>query len=146
MTYRRWARIMVLEQNQSSPASRTKCRRNITVLDTNRVPMAFIEIIGFNHPSNSYRVAEELNIPLFTILSPHQRSLLSGLQPSRAWWDFDPALPEDTKRRMYFMEQAAVLGTPRGRTSDAHPNLTPSLDKPDFLEKWGSLDRLFQGA
>ena len=103
----RGAGFVVLEQNQSSPVSGTRCRPGITVLDTHRQPLAFIEIVRSNRPSNSYHVAGELNIPLFTILAPHRRSLVPGLQPSRPWWDFDPTLPEDTTRQMYFMEQVA---------------------------------------
>ena len=99
--------FVILEQNQTSPVSGTKCRPDITVLDTHRQPMAFIEIVRSNRPSNSYRVAKELNIPLFTILAPHRRSLIPSLQPSRPWWDFDPTLPEDTKRQMCFMEQVS---------------------------------------
>ena len=103
----RGAGFVVLEQNQSSPVSGTKCRPDITVLDTHRRPMAFIEIVRSNRPSNSCRVAEEMNIPLFTILAPHRRSLVPGLQPTCPWWDFDPTLTEDTKRQMHFMEQVA---------------------------------------
>ena len=103
----RGAGCVVLEQNQHSPVSGTRCRPDITVLDTRRQPLAFIEIVRSNRPTNSYRVAEELNIPLFTILAPHGRSLVPGLHPSRPWWDFDPTLPEDTKRQMYFMEKVA---------------------------------------
>ena len=103
----RGAGFVVQEQNQYSPVSGTRCRPDITVLDTHRQPMAFIEIVRSNRPTNSYRVAEELNIPLFTILAPHRRSLVPGLHPSRPWWDFDPALPEGNKRQMYFMEKVA---------------------------------------
>ena len=69
--------------------------------------MAFIEIVRSNRPSKSVRVAKELGIPLFTILAPERRSLSPGLRPSRPWWDFDPTLPEETKRQMYFMEKVA---------------------------------------
>ena len=103
----RGAGFVVLEQNQSSPVSGTKCRPDITVLDTHRQPLAFIEIVRSNRPTNSYRVAEELNIPLFTILAPHRRSLVPSLLSSRPWWDFDPTLPEDTKRQMAFMDKVA---------------------------------------
>ena len=103
----RGAGFVVMEQNQSSPVSGTQCRPDITVLDTHRQPKAFIEIVRSNRPSHSCRVAEELNIPLFTILAPHRRSLVPSLQPSRPWWDFDSTLPEDTKRQMYFMEKVA---------------------------------------
>ena len=103
----RGAGFVVLEQNQYSPVDGTKCRPDITVLDTHRQPLVFIEIVRSNRPTNSYRVAEELNIPLFTILAPHRRSLVPSLQPSRPWWDFDPTLPDDTKQQMYFMEKVA---------------------------------------
>ena len=69
--------------------------------------MAFIEIVRSNRPSKSVRVAKELGIPLFTILAPERRSLCPGLRPSHPWWDFDPTLPEETKRQMYFMERVA---------------------------------------
>ena len=103
----RGAGFVVMEQNQSSPVSGTQCRPDITVLDTHRQPMAFIEIVRSNRPSNSLRVAEELGIPLFTILAPHGRSLRPGLHPSRPWWDLDADLPDKAKREMYFMEKVA---------------------------------------
>ena len=102
----RGAGFVVMEQQQSAPIS-GRCRPDLTILDTHREPLAFIEIVRSNRPSNSLRVAEELGIPLFTILAPHRRTLVPGLRPSRPWWDFDPSLPEDAKRQMYFMEQVA---------------------------------------
>ena len=63
----RGAGFVVLEQNQYSPVGGRKCRPDITILDTHRQPPVFIEIVRSNRPTNSYRVAEELNIPLFTI-------------------------------------------------------------------------------
>ena len=103
----RGAGFVVLEQNQYSPVGGTICRPDITVLDTHRQPLAFVEIVRSNRPTNSYRVAEELNIPLFTILAPHRQSVVPSLQPSRPWWTFDPTLPEDTKRQIAFMEKVA---------------------------------------
>ena len=102
----RGAGFVVMEQQQSAPTS-GRCRPDVTILDTHREPMAFIEIVRSNRPTNSLRVAEELSIPLFTILAPHRRSLMPGLRPSRPWWDFDSSLPADAKRQMYFMEQVA---------------------------------------
>ena len=102
----RGAGFVVMEQQQSAPNS-GRCRPDLTILDTHREPLAFIEIVRSNRPTNSLRVAEELGIPLFTILAPHRRSLVPGLRPSRPWWDFDPSLPADTKKQMCFMEQVA---------------------------------------
>ena len=102
----RGAGFVVMEQQQSAPTG-GRCRPDLTILDTHRDPLAFVEIVRSNRPSNSLRVAEELGIPLFTILAPHRRSLVPGLRPSRPWWDFDPSLPEDAKQQMYFMEQVA---------------------------------------
>ena len=125
----RGAGFVVLEQNQYSPVDGTKCRPDITVLDTHRQPLAFIEIVRSNRPTNSYRVAEELNIPLFTILAPHRRSLVPSLQPSRPWWDFDPTLPEDTKRQMYFMEKVTdELMRRSGERDSTWSNLDMMLD------------------
>ena len=121
----RGAGFVVLEQNQYSPVGGTICRPDITVLDTHRQPLAFIEIVRSNRPTNSYQVAEELNIPLFTILAPHRRSLVPSLQPSRPWWDFDSTLPEDTKRQMYFMEKVA---DELMRRSGEHDSTWSSLD------------------
>ena len=95
-----------MEQQQYAPIS-GKCRPDITILDTHRKPLAFIEIVRSNRPTNSLRVADELGIPVFTILAPHRQSLVPGLRPSRPWWDFDPSLSADAKRQMYFMEQVA---------------------------------------
>ena len=103
----RGAGYVVMEQNLTSPVSGTRCRPDLTVLDTHRAPMAFVEIVRSNRPSNSLTIARELDIPLFTILAPDTQSLVPGLQPSRPWWDFDPSLSEDTRRQMYFMEQVA---------------------------------------
>ena len=49
--------------------------------------MAFVDIVRSNRPSNSLRIAGELDIPLFTIMAPEGQSLVPGLQPSRPWWD-----------------------------------------------------------
>ena len=100
------AGFVVMEQEQSAPVN-GRCRPDLTILGTHREPMAFIEVVRSNRPSKSVRVAKELGIPLFTILAPERRSLRPGLRPSRPWWDFDPTLPEETKRQMYFMERVA---------------------------------------
>ncbi len=102
----RGAGFVVMEQQQSAPIS-GRCRPDLTILDTHREPLAFIEIVRSNRPTNSLRVADELDIPVFTILAPHRRTLIPGLRPSRPWWDFDASLPVDAKRQMYFMEQVA---------------------------------------
>ncbi len=102
----RGAGFVVMEHQQSAPIN-GRCRPDLTILDTHRQPLAFIEIVRTNRPSNSLQVAQELGIPLFTILAPHRRSLVPGLRPSRPWWDFDPSLSPDAKRQMYFMEQVA---------------------------------------
>ena len=127
----RGAGFVVLEQNQYSPVGGTICRPDITVLDTHRQPLAFIEIVRFNRPTNSYQVAEELNIPLFTILAPKRRSLVPGLQPTRPWWDFDPTPPEDAKRQMNFMEQVADEVMRRSGEGDS---------------TWSSLDMILDDA
>ena len=114
----RGAGFVVMEQYQSASDS-GRCRPDLTILDTHREPMAFIEIVRTNRPGNALRVAEELNIPLYTILAPHRRSLIPGLRPSRPWWDFDPTLPEDAKRQMYFMEQVADELMRRGGEGDS---------------------------
>ena len=102
----RGAGFVVMEQEQSAPVS-GRCRPDLTILNTHREPTAFIEVVRSNRPSKSVSVAKELGIPLFTILAPERRSLRPGLRPDRPWWDFDPALPEESKRQMYFMEQVA---------------------------------------
>ena len=102
----RGAGNVVMEQQQSAP-TRGRCRPDLTILDTHRKPLAFIEIVRSNRPTNSLLVAEELGIPLFTILAPHRRSLVPGLMPSRPWWGFDDSLPEDARQQMHFMEQVA---------------------------------------
>ena len=102
----RGAGYVVMEKYQSAPES-GRCCPDLTVLNTHREPIAFIEIVRSNRPSNSLRVAEELGIPLFTILAPHERTLGPGLHPSRPWWDIDPDLPDEAKREMYFMEEVA---------------------------------------
>ena len=102
----RGTRFVVMEQYQSAP-NYGRCRPNLTILDTHRKPLAFIEIVRSNRPTNSLRVAEELGIPLFTILAPHGRFLIPGLRSSQPWWDFDHSLPAEAKWQMYFMDQVA---------------------------------------
>ena len=102
----RGAGHIAMEEYQSAPTS-GRCCPDLTILNTHREPLAFIEIVRHSRPTNSLRVAKELGIPLFTILAPHRRSLRPGLQLSRPWWDFDPTLPEGDRRQMRFMEQVA---------------------------------------
>ena len=102
----RGAACVVMEKYQSAPIS-GRCCPALTILKTHREPMAFIEIVRSNRPTNSLRAAEELGISLFTILVCHRRLVRPGLQLSRPWWDFDPTLPEDDRRQMYLMEQVA---------------------------------------
>ncbi len=124
----RGAGFVVMEQQQSAPVS-GRCRPDLTILGTHREPMAFIEIVRSNRPTNSLRVAEELRIPLFTILAPHRRSIIPGLRPSQPWWDFDPTLPADAKRQMHFMEQVADELTHRSGDGDSTwTNLDMMLD------------------
>ena len=110
--------FVVMEQQQSAPIS-GRCRPDITILDTHHKPLAFIEIVRSNRPTNSLRVADEWGIPVFTILAPHRHSLAPGLNPSRPWWDFDPSLPEADKRQLYFMEQIADELMRRNGESDS---------------------------
>ena len=124
----RGAGFVVMEQQQSAPIG-GRCRPDITILDTHREPLAFIEIVRSNRPRNSLRVAEELGIPLFTILAPHRRTLVPGLRPSRPWWDFDPSLSPDAKHQMYFMEQVAdELMRRNGDGDSTWANLDMMLD------------------
>ena len=126
----RGAGFVVMEQEQSAPIS-GRCRPDLTILSTHREPLAFIEVVRSNRPSKSVRVAKELGIPLFTILAPQRRSLVPGLQPTRPWWDFDPTLPEDAKRQMYFMEQVADEVMRRSGKGDS---------------TWSSLDMMLDDA
>ena len=100
------AGYVVMEEYKSTPIS-GRCCPDLTILNTHREPMPFMEVVRSKRPQNSLRLARELGIPLFTILAPHRRSLRPGLQLSRPWWEFDPTLPEDGRRRMHFMEQVA---------------------------------------
>ena len=112
------AGFVVKEPRQSAPISGS-CRPDIAILDIHREPLAFIEIVRSNRPTNSLRVAEELGIPVFTILAPNRQSLIPGLRPSRPWWDFYPSLPAEAKRQMYFMEQVAYELTRRSGDADS---------------------------
>ena len=114
----RGAGSVVMEKYQSAPAS-GRCRPDLTILNTHHEPMAFVEIVRTNRPTKSVQVAEELGIPLFTILAPHRRSLRPGLHSSRPWWDFDPTMPEEDRRRMYFMEQVADELMRRNKSGDS---------------------------
>ena len=125
----RGAGFVVMEKYQSAPVS-GRCCPDLTILNTHREPMAFIEVVRSSRPTNSLRVAEELGIPLFTILAPHRRSLRPGIQPSRPWWDFDPTMPEDAKRQMYFMEQVSdELMRRNGEGDSTWANLDMMLDE-----------------
>ena len=114
----RGAGSVVMEKQQEAPNS-GKCRPDITILNTHREPMAFIEVVRSNRPTNSVRVAEELGIPLFTILAPNRKSLVPGLHPSRPWWELDPSLSEDARDNMRFMEQAAEEVMRRHQAGDS---------------------------
>lgn len=102
----RSAGSVVMEKYQSSPSG-TRCCPDLTILNTHREPMAFIEIVRSNRPTNALQVADELGIPLFTILAPNRRSLRPGLHPSRPWWEFDPSMSEEDKDQMRLMEKVA---------------------------------------
>lgn len=102
----RGAGFVEMEKYQYAPQS-GRCCPDVTILNTHREPMAFIEIVRYSRPRNSLRVAEELGIPVFTILAPHRSSLRPGLQTARPWWDLDPTLPEEVRDQMSFMEQVA---------------------------------------
>ena len=68
----RGAGFVVMEQQQSAPIN-GRCRPDLTILNTHREPLAFVEIVRSNRPTKSLRVADELGIPLFTTLAPHRR-------------------------------------------------------------------------
>ena len=103
----RGAGFVVMEQQQSAPIG-GRCRPDLTILDTHREPLSLHRgCTTPTAPATPFEWRRKLGIPLFTILAPHRRSLVHGLRPSRPWWDFDPSLPEDAKRQMYFMEQVA---------------------------------------
>ena len=125
----RGAGFVVMEKYQSAPVS-GRCCPDLTILNTHREPMAFIEIVQSNRPQKAVRVAEELGIPLFTILAPYRRSLRPGLQPSRPRWDLDPDLSEDAKRQMSFMDQVAdELMRRNGDGDSTWANLDMMLDE-----------------
>ena len=100
----RGAGHVLMEKDCSAPVN-GRCRPDVTILDTHGKPAAFIEVVLTNRPKKSLFVAKELGIPVFTMLAPSGRSLVAGYKPSRPWWELDPELPDDVKRRMYFMEK-----------------------------------------
>ena len=102
----RGAGSVVMEKQQEAPSS-GKCFPDITILDTHRQPMGFIEIVRSNRPGKSRAVAAELGIPLFTILAPNRNSLEPGLRPSSPWWEFDASMSQDDRDHMRFMQRAA---------------------------------------
>ena len=102
----RGAGSVAMEKYQSAPNS-GRCCPDLTVLNTHREPMAFIEIVRSSRPRNAVKVARELGIPIFTILAPDRKTITPGLIPSHPWWDFDPTLPKEEKQQMRFMEQVA---------------------------------------
>ena len=101
---------------------------------------------GLSTPSNSApcmrdKVASRLGLfpesaeigwsKTYSVLpAPHRRSLRPGLQLSRPWWDFDPTLPEDDRRQMYFMEQGAdELMRRNGEGDSTWANLDMVMDE-----------------
>ena len=74
---------------------------------------------GNDPPATRHGVAEELGIPVFTILAPQRNSLRPGIQAARPWWDLDPNLPEEIRHEMSFMEQAADELMQRHRDGDS---------------------------
>ena len=88
----RGAGSVAMEKYQSAPNSR-RCCPDLTVLNTHREPMAFIEIVRSSRPRNAVKVARELGIPIFSILGArpennHPRTdtipTLVGLRPNPA--------------------------------------------------------------
>ena len=114
----RGAGFVEMERYQYAPRS-GRCCPDVTILNTHREPMAFIEIVRYSRPRNSLKVAEELGIPAFTILAPQRNSLRPGLQAARPWWDLDPNVPEEIRDQMSFMEQVADELMQRHRDGDS---------------------------
>ena len=114
----RGAGFVEMEKYQYAAQS-GRCCPDVTILNTHREPMAFIEIVRYSRPRKSLQVAEELGIPVFTILAPHRSSIRPGLQAARPWWDLDPALPEEIRSGMSFMEQVADELMQRHRDGDS---------------------------
>ena len=100
----RGAQQAVMEQLQTAPSG-LKCRPDLSILNTHREPIVFIEIVRTNRRNNSIHVNEELNIPVFSILAPHRQSMEPELQISRPWWEFDPTMSDHEKRQMRFMDE-----------------------------------------
>ena len=125
---------VVMEKYQSAPES-GRCCPDLTILNTHREPIAFIEVVRYNRPKKSVAVAEELDIPLFTILAPHRRSLNPGLHRSRPWWEFDPTLSEAERSQMHFMEKVGDELMRRNNNGDSTwSELDMAVDEDGNLE------------
>ena len=80
------------------------CRPDVTVLNTHYQPMAFLEVVNRSRPLKSVRVAEGLDIPLFEIAAPKDRTVAPGLVSSRRWWEVASDMPEANRIQMEYME------------------------------------------
>ena len=126
----RGAGYVEMGKAQSAPIAGI-CRPNLTVLNTHRDPTAFIEIVRTHRPGKSREVAQELGIPLFTILASDRNVLRPGLYTGHPWWEFDPGLSDKDREQMRFMRQVADEMMRRDGSGDS---------------TWAELDLVFDGG
>jgi hypothetical protein len=93
---------------------------DIAILDTHYQPSAFVEIVYKNRRSKVRRAAEELGIPVFSVLAPGRKALQPSLHDNRPWWE-STDMPEEIQRQAAFMQEVSdeIMGR-NGQGASGH--------------------------
>ena len=89
-----WDAHQVVGEKQQSAPSGKRCRPDITILNADRNPLAFIEVVRTHLSERAVAVAMELDIPLFVIPAPAEDVVRPSLGAARPWWESVPGFPD----------------------------------------------------
>ena len=92
------AHHVVGEKQQSAPSG-IRCRPDITVLNADGKPLAFIEVVRTHLSEQAVAVAGELDIPLFVIPAPDENVVQPALGAAAPWWEHVSDFPTGTLRK-----------------------------------------------
>ena len=87
------AHHVVGEKQQSAPSG-IRCRPDITVLNADGKPLAFIEVVRRHLSEQAVAVARELDIPLFVIPAPDENVVQPALGAAAPWWEHVSDFPD----------------------------------------------------
>lgn len=115
------AGYVVNEERQTLPDGRY-CVPDITVLNTHREPISFIEVHWSSKKGKSKEIAEELGIPLFVFnASEDQSTAVPPLYRNLPYFERLEDISDEEKRHMRAMHRAA------SELFEKHGNADPSL-------------------